>query len=80
MSYVLPVVACLTGQSPASQIPDSQLGECREHHLPLPQVTNATAYHLGGAVRLREWAAGHEGWRLVDVKCFSNFKVASAQN
>ena len=70
MSYVLLVVACLTGQP----------GECREHHLPLPNITNATACHLGGAVRLREWVAGHAGWRLTDVKCLSNSKVASAQN
>ena len=70
MSYVPLVVACLTGQ----------LGECREHHLPLPQITNATACHLGGAVRLRERVADHEGWRLSDVKCLENFKVASAQN
>jgi hypothetical protein len=75
MSYMLLVVACFAGQSPASQS-----GECREHHLPLPQITNATACHLGGAVRLREWVAAHEGWRLTDVKCLSNSKVASAQN
>jgi hypothetical protein len=70
MFYVPLVVACLTGQP----------GECREHHLPLPQITNATACHLGGAVRLRERVADHEGWRLSDVKCLENFKVASAQN
>jgi hypothetical protein len=70
MSYVLLVVACLTGQP----------GECREHHLPLPQITNATVCHLGGAVRLREWVADHEGWRLTDVKCLQNSKVASVRN
>jgi hypothetical protein len=43
MSYVLLVVACLTGQPPVSQF-----GECLEHHLPLSQITNVTARHLGG--------------------------------
>ena len=70
MSYVLLVVACLNGQ------PD----ECREHRLPLPQITNATACHLGGAARLRDWIADHREWRLADVKCLVSSKVASAQN
>jgi hypothetical protein len=70
MSYVLLVVACLNGH------PD----ECREHRLPLPQITNATACHLGGAVLLRDWIADHRGWRLTDVKCLASSKVASAQN
>jgi len=70
MSYVLLVVACLNGH------PD----ECLEHRLPLPQITNATACHLGSAVLLRDWIADHRGWRLTDVKCLANSKVASAQN
>jgi len=70
MSYVLLVVACLNGH------PD----ECLEHRLPLPQITNATACHLGGAVLLRDWIADHRGWRLTEVKCLANSKVASAQN
>ena len=70
MSYVLLVVACLNGQ------PD----ECREHHLSLPHITNATACHLGGAVLLRDWIADHAGWRLKDVKCLTNSNVASAEN
>jgi hypothetical protein len=56
MSYVLPVVARLTGQPPVSQF-----GECLEHHRPLPQITNVTACHLGGAVRAHElsrWLCG----------------------
>jgi hypothetical protein len=60
MFYVLPVVACLTGQPPVSQF-----GECIEHHLPLPRITNqiakVTACHLGGAVRahgLSRWLCG----------------------
>ena len=58
-----------------------QPGECREHHLPLPQITNATAPAiLAGRYALREWVADHEGWRLTDVKCLSNSKVASARN
>jgi len=74
MSYVLPVVACLNGQSQAGQSLADQSGECREHRLPLPQITNATACHLGGAVRPREWAAAHENWRLTDVECLSTPK------
>ena len=70
MSYVLLVVACLNGH------PD----ECLEHRLPLPQITNATACYLGGAILLRDWIADHRGWRLTDVKCLANSKVASAQN
>jgi hypothetical protein len=75
MSYVLLVVACLNGQ-PANGQPN----ECREHRLPLPQITNATACHLGGAARLRDWIADHREWRLTDVKCLVSSKVASAQN
>jgi len=70
MSYVLLVTACLTGQP----------GECREHRLPLSQITNTTACHLGGAVRLREWVTDHKGWRLTDVKRLQNYSVTSAQN
>lgn len=70
MSYVLLVVACLNGQP----------GACVEHRLSLPQITNATACHLGGAIRLRDWIADHAGWRLKDVKCLTNSNVASAEN
>ncbi|UEM19266.1 hypothetical protein JL100_019490 [Skermanella mucosa] len=74
MPYVLLVVACLTGQ-PA---------ECRRQELPLPQITNATGCHLGGAVRLRDWIAENGGWRLTDVRCLpkphTNAHVASAGN
>jgi len=79
MSYVLPVVARLTGQPPVSLF-----GECLDHHLPLPRITNritnVAARHLGGAVRAHECIAGHADWRFTDTKCLSNSKVASAQN
>ncbi|EWY39488.1 hypothetical protein N825_06645 [Skermanella stibiiresistens SB22] len=69
MPYALLVVACLVGQ-PA---------ECRQHQLPLPQITNATACHLGGAVRLRAWLAENEGWRLTDAECVSDPEAAAPQ-
>jgi hypothetical protein len=79
MSYVLPVVARLTGQPPVSQS-----GECLEHHRPLPQITNritnVTACHLGEAVRAHEWVAGYADWHLTDTKRLSNSKVASVRN
>ena len=70
MSYVLLVVACLNGET----------GACVEQRLPLPHISNATACHLGGAVRLRDWIADHAGWRLTDVKCLTKSNVASAEN
>ena len=70
MSYVLPLAACLTGQP----------GEWRDHYLSLTQIYSATARHLGGAVLLRDWIVDREGWRLTNVRCLPNSKVASAQN
>jgi hypothetical protein len=70
VSYILLVVACLLGK-PA---------ECRQDHLPLPQITNATACHLGGRARLREWMDEHRGWRLTDVRCLTQTATPSFGN
>ena len=60
MSYVLVLVACL------SAAPDG----CRAERLPLPGITNATACHLAGRLRLTEWLSeGRSITQVTEVRC-----------
>jgi hypothetical protein len=68
MTYMLLVVACLAGQP----------NQCVRERLPLPEVTNATACHIGGHMRLRDWVGAHKGWRLKDARCLPPHTVTAA--
>lgn len=59
MQYILFVLACLSGQP----------GQCVGEPIALPEVTNATACHLAGRLRLHEWALEHPGMRIKEAKC-----------
>lgn len=59
MQYVLFVLACLSS--------DPQ--QCVGERLELPEITNETACHLAGHLRLNDWMRAHRDMELREAKC-----------